>query len=115
MRKAILFVSIWAAAACTHIQIVGFDKQEDTVAIQAKRATMDQIQTKADEYCGDHAELLSMDKSMAGARTTAGGSPNFASADTAAISNRNFGSANTSITNRYIYHFSCRKGRSAQK
>ena len=47
--------------ACSHIRVVGFDKQANTVTVQGgKWASEAEIQKEAEKYCGGSVTLLRM-------------------------------------------------------
>ena len=96
MKILLCLTTIVLFSACTHLRIVGFNKETNTVTVQGgKWATMDEYQQEADNYCGKKASLVNMSETVEGSHTN--------------IYNSGTGTANATTTpiRRYQYTFKC--------
>ncbi|WP_186647066.1 hypothetical protein [Fluviispira vulneris] len=67
MRILLCLSTFILFSACTHLRIVGFNKDADTVTVQGgKWAAIDDYQKEANNYCGKEAKLLNMNETAEG-------------------------------------------------
>lgn len=89
------------SAGCSHVKVVGFDKEANTVSVQGGRWDSEEnIQKEAEKYCGGPVSLLRMGQRTVGAYTSANIQNYGESAQ---------GFATTSSIHRNVYTYSCKK------
>jgi hypothetical protein len=72
-RKILLLpILLFMISGCSHIKVVGFDKQANTVSVQGGRwDSEDDVRKEAEKYCGGPVDLLNMGQRTVGAYTSA--------------------------------------------
>lgn len=90
MKLLLLAIFLWFNA-CSHIQTVGFNKEQNTVSVSGgKWAYPSEYEQEAQDYCQGPVKLMSMDTVNAGTQRL---------------------SRQTSMhIKRYVYTFSCLNG-----
>lgn len=99
--NAILLVLLCCLSGCSHIRVVAFDKQANTVSVQAGRwASQEEVQKEAEGYCNGPVALLKMGESIVGTST---------SANAQAYGTSAYGSAVTTGIRRRVYTYACQR------
>lgn len=106
-NRLFLILLLFCVGGCSHIRVVAFDKQANTVSVQGgKWDSEEAIVKQAEQYCGTSVTILSMQERMVGAYTSSNASGNAQS-----YGNSNYGSAyGSAVTTgirRNVYTFSC--------